>query len=53
MTMSEFDALRSDLAALRSDTDRLRVDTDVRLARLEAKIDLAPGSKSTSNLLKD
>jgi len=44
MTMSEFDALRSDLAAFRSDMDRLRVDMDVRLARLEAKIDEKPSA---------
>jgi len=44
MTMSEFDALRSDLAALRSDMDRLRVDIDVGLTRLEAKVDEKPSA---------
>ena len=59
MTMSEFDALRADLAALRADIDSRAValradidarlaalcaDTDVRFARIEAKIDEKPGA---------
>ena len=53
--MSEFDALRADLAAIRSDletwvgglrqdVDRLRTDMDLRFARIEAKIDEKPGA---------